>query len=492
MENDALRLATFIDLEQYHKTIQVIKTASLAYRTRCILLKMNCEKEFNELTASHDDLVTRLNNVYLILLERPHQRKKRFVGIVAGVIGIAFGIGNSIQASNLAKDVENMRNYMRDNFNDISETLKIQGQVQVELKKQQNHISGVLAIHQKRIEEIEKRLESLEKFTSELQKRVEEIRMTVIFQGLKLDVLTILGKLRELEQWMLDLKKNVLHAEIFSPQNITDAMMKHTLTAGKFLAPPTLSNFEHITETIVGSAFVVREMKAIFVNLKIPIYQDQKLNLYDIIDVPVIKDKKVLRIANNRDNYCVISEDTNSFDCGSGSHKFTKGKHFYFSTDNTDISLLPTASSRSCIIDIFTQKSLDRCRYKGISQNIEIVKEIDDHKFLFAIRDKTKYNLECDTRHEDGSVSHYNNLDKDEYLKGTGIMYLGPNCKLDTEHFETNLKTSKRVVNSWKDVDVFNFEDLQEDVEEKLKSSRFPKRLDNEKFIINFEDVYQL
>lgn len=495
VENDVFWKTTFIDLEPYHKAIELIKNTSLSYRTKCVKLSLNCDREFNEITVSHDDLVKRLNNVYLILLERPVQRKKRFLGIITGVIGIAFGIGNTIQASNLAKDVESMRNYMKDNFNDLKSLLESQGKAQVELKKQQNFLSGVLDVHEKKIYEVLERIHKLEQTTSELRAEVNVIKMRVIFQDIKIDILEILGKLRELEQWMLDLKKNILHAEIMTPENITDAMNKHKLKTGsRFLAEPTLSNYAHITETIAGSAFIVRELKTIFVNLRIPIYQEQQLNLFQVLEVPFIKNRKAIRIANNRNHYCVISEDTDQYDCINGNHKFTKGKHFYFSVDSTDVSLLPTSKSRLCIMNIFTQKSLEGCRYKAVSPNIEIIKKIDTHKYLFALRDKTKFYLECNRVLEDGRNIHTDNLNKDEYLQSTGIMYLQPGCRFNTEHFESDFKTSNAIVNTWNEYDVYDFSDLQEDLDEQMTRLRSKSRQleSDDKMVINFEDMYQL
>lgn len=493
VEEDSLTVSTFIDLEQYHKAIEVVKNASFLFRTRCVRLKINCEKEYTELMTSHNDLEAKLNSVYGILLRPAAQRKKRFVGIITGLIGIAFGIGNSIQAHNLAKDVESMKIYMRYNFDDIKKALKLQGEFQTELNKQQHHLSGILNVHEKKIIEIEERIGRLEESTSELRKDVEQIRMTVIFQGIKLDVLTILGKLRELEQWMLDLQKNVFHPEIMTPEYITEVMTKHSLISGKFLADPILTNYNYITETIIGSAFVMPDLKKIFVNLKIPIYQEQKLSLYEIIEVPVIKDRKILRIANNYAKYCVITEDTSQYDCNSD-NAFIKGKHFYFSASVTDVSLLSTANSGLCIIDIFIQSSAinETCRYKAVSQNLEIVKEIDTNKFLFAFRDQTKYTLECKTQPEDGSVIHYNNIDKHEYLQDTGILYLGSNCVFTTEMFETRKTTSSKVFNKWEELDVYNFEDLHESIDEIMKKARFPKRLGNEKMKTNFEDMQRL
>ncbi|KAL5288399.1 hypothetical protein ACFFRR_008935 [Megaselia abdita] len=382
-----------------------------------------------------------------------------------------------------------MRNYMKENFNDISKTLKIQGEAQVELKKQQQNLKGILDIHEKSIEEIFTRIAELEKRTTELQQQVNAIRMTVIFQGLKLDVLTILGKLRELEQWILDLKKNVLHSEFMSPEYITDKMMNHTLISERFLGSPTLSNYAHITKTIAGYAFIVKDLKRIFVNVRIPIYQEKKLNLYKVIEVPVMKDKKVLRISNNQNNYCVISEDNDHYDCISGNHKFTEGEDFYFSNDVADLALLPTESSRLCIIDIFTQKTLDRCVYKTVTQNLEIIKEIEDHKYLFAIRDKTKYNLECQIEQKDGEYKH---IGKEGYLQNTGIIYLNPGCNFITDYHETVLQSSNKVVNFWKEKDVFNFTDIQEDLDEKFKNYKTSRRLGMEKLKINFEDLNQL
>lgn len=493
VEEDSLTISTFIDLEQYHKAIEVISNASFLFRTRCVRLKINCHKEYTELTTAHDALEIKLNNIYGILLRPAAQRKKRFIGVITGLIGIAFAIGNTIQANNLAKDVESMRTYMRDNFADITKTLELQGKFQKELKSQQDHLSGVLNIHEKKIVEIEAGILRLESRTSELQQEVEKIRMNVIFQSIKLDVLTILGKLRELENWMLDLQKNVFHPEIMTPEYITDVMTEHKLTSGKYLADPILTNYNYITETIVGSAFVVTDLKKIFVNLKIPIYQQQKLNLYEVVEVPVIKDRNILRIANNQAKYCVISEDTNQYDCKSD-NPFIKGKHFYFTASVTDISLLSTAKSGLCVIDIFVEslRMQETCRYSAVSQNLEIVKEIDSNKFLFAFRDRTKYSLECRAQAEDGNVIHYNNIDKDEYLQDTGILYLGSNCVFTTEMYETRKTTSSKVVNKWEEHDVFNFEDLHDDIDEIIKKARFPKRLGNEKMKINFEDMQRL
>lgn len=482
-------MSAYIDLKPYHKSIELLEKASLSYRTQCVRLKLNCESEYNQIVDSYKDLQTRLNNIYHILLERPVQRKKRFLGIVTGLIGIGFGIGNTIQAKNLAKDVENMRNYMKENFDDIKNLLEKQNAIQVELKNQQNALKGVLEVHETRINEIFTRIEKLEESTNNLQKQIDAIRMRVIFQNMRIDFLEILGKLRELEQWMLDLTKNILHPEIFSPQNITDSMHLHQITSGKFLAPPHLNNFEFIKETIVGSAFIIRDLKTIFINLKIPIYRENNLNLYEVMPMPIIKNKKILRLANVKENFCVLSADKEEYYCTIGNHKFIKGKNKYFVQDNTDISLLPTATATSkCIINILTQRSIDFCRFKVANYNFEIMQEIDTHKYLFAIRDKTPYTNEC--YKEDGTqdISENNFMDTD-YLQGTGLLYLKPNCSFRTETEEHIFKTSGKSINIWHEKDIFNFEDIQEDIENKFKSTRFGKSYDGEITSVNFEDL---
>lgn len=489
VEQNEFRMTTYIQLEPYHKTIELVKNATMAFRVNCVKNGHNCENELSELNSSHDELVTRLNNIYFILLERPVQRRKRFIGLIAGVIGIGFGIGNSVKIKNLAKDVENMKNYMRENFEDIQRLIELQGKAQLELKKQNQHLQGVLDVHEKRIEKIEQRIESLQKTTDNLRQEIEYIKMKVDYQSIKLDALAILGTLRELEQWIIDLTKNSLHPQIFSPQNITDSMINHKLTSGKFLVSPYLNNYEYIKETIAGTAFIVKELRTIFVNLRIPIYQEKKLNLYEIIPMPIIKNRKILKITNIDAKYCAISNDLSEYDCVREQHTFTKGKQFYFSSDNTDISLLPTANSRLCIIDIFTQRSLEHCRYRAVKSNIEIVEEIDTNKFLFAVRDKTRLDYECDRELEDGTIVHTDNIDKNDYLQNTGIMYAGPNCRFNTEGMETVMKTDKKLINTWHQNDYYEF-DLEDENNRIFKNfSRFPKRLDMEKMKINFADL---
>ncbi|KAL5288404.1 hypothetical protein ACFFRR_008938 [Megaselia abdita] len=499
-ETDSFILSSFIRLEPYHQAIDVIQKASTEYKQQCVTLKdnSNCDQDFKEIMASHDDLVKRLDNIYGILQEKPPQRKKRSlqfstfnttqkVGnrkkrfiplILGGVLGGFLFIGNRKRTAQLAKDVENMQKYMDTNFKNIDEALKNQNNILRELTTQQNNLQAKLNVHERKLFDISKRIDNLEKTTSELSNKVDSIQMRVIFQNLKIDVLEILGKLRELEQWMLDLTKNILHPEIVSPESITDGMQSFKLSSGRFLASPNLNNYPLITETMTGSAFI--SLKTIFVNIRIPIYQEDRLNVYKVIKVPMIRPNKILRIANNQDNYCVFSEDKEQYSC-STLNKLIKGKNFYF--DDGEISLLSTKTARGiCIVNIFTESSLDSCRYEEINQNLEIMEEIDTHKYLFAVRDQTSYFYECQE-----SKAIANNYDKDAHLQGTGLLYLKPDCVFEMGSGETYFKTSSEVKNKWDSNDIYQFKYLEDDVDSKFSNFKFSEFVAKEKTKVNFD-----
>ncbi|KAL5288407.1 hypothetical protein ACFFRR_008941 [Megaselia abdita] len=493
VEKDALILTTMISLEPYHQAIDVIKKTSVEYRIHCNKLNMKlaeCDQDYNELDTSNKDLEKRLNNIYQILMERPPQKRRRIAGLigvasaVTGVAGLAFGIYNTVKIKNMEKDIIKMRTHMDEQFSTIKSILDKQSETQIQLIDQQNEMNETLKIHEKKINELLERVGKMEQQAQSISKRIDHADMKIALQNIKLEILKVLGNLREVEQWMIDLTKNSLHPEIRTMQNITDEMMNYKIPHGRFLAPPKLENYNLIRETIAGFAFVMTKEKSIFVNLKIPIYQKEKLNLFEVIDVPVIKDRKILRISNNRDKYCVFSDDREQYDCMTGNHRLTKSRDFYLSDDDSQLSLLPTLKAKShCIIDILTEKSLDNCKFKEIIQNIEIMKEIDTHKYLFAIRDATKYSYNCQNDSNDTN---------DKSLQGTGFVYLKENCNFMTDSGDTVIRTNSVIKNTWKKDDIFNFNELEEEIDDVFKDFKFKNKVETEKTKTNFEILAHL
>uniref|UniRef100_T1GNK5 Uncharacterized protein n=1 Tax=Megaselia scalaris TaxID=36166 RepID=T1GNK5_MEGSC len=345
-------------------------------------IKFKCEQEVSELTLYHKDLIQRLSVVYDFLEEGPSNRSKR--SFFSKIFGRK-------RAKRTQGKIDEMNRFMNSKFRDIENIKAHQNTIKANIEATQNNIKMTININEKNIQGLFKRIEDFNIIKQNLQNNVNKVEMKLIYHSLKMDALDILAKVRDLQQWMIDLSKNSIHPEIAAPEEITDSMQRVILNDKRFLAPPTFTNFYDISETITGFAFSLKKSRTILVNFLIPIYQKEKLNLFEVINVPTIRNDKVLKISNIREKFCVINEAQDQYYCMRNSQNFMKGRNFYFNTDDTSFDLIPTSenSKTSCIINIFKDRSLNNCKYKEIVQNIEVTQKIDSNKYLFAIREKT-------------------------------------------------------------------------------------------------------
>lgn len=159
------------------------------------------------------------------------------------------------------------------------------------------------------------------------------------------------------------------------------------------------------------------------------------------------------------------------------SHNIEKGKNFYFNDDEISLNLVPTFDNRrtDCIINILTEKSLNNCKFQEIVQNIEVMKKIDTNMYLFAVKERTPFTLNCKDTYEEN------------YIENTGIIYLKENCNFATENGETIFRTGREIVNMQKEKDLYKFSESQKQIMVKFNNFKFTEYNDNEKIKVTFD-----
>uniref|UniRef100_T1GNK0 Uncharacterized protein n=1 Tax=Megaselia scalaris TaxID=36166 RepID=T1GNK0_MEGSC len=274
VEKESLTISTAIQLDPFIENLKLFRSTSELFYVQCHRIQdtaLKCEDKFNELKSIHESLLLRLNTIYELLLERSEKRQKRFL-LKLVFTGIVFGVNRFIsyrRAKKMEAHVDSLRRNMETDLNNLQNILNSQTNNLIHLKNQENQFQNTLNIQTKKIDEINNRIDDLYNVSSNLTKTVNKIEISSLYQQIKIDGLVTLEKIRELEQWILDLTINKLNPGIMEPSYIINQMAAYS-TSGKFISPPILKNYHKISETITGSAFILKDRRAIFVNLRIP------------------------------------------------------------------------------------------------------------------------------------------------------------------------------------------------------------------------------
>lgn len=255
----------FINLTKYHKVIDLIGNSTFQYTEHCSTsafrnYKFCSIQKLNELNGYHMDLKNRLNFVYEFLDEKESKRRKR------SLVGRIFGRNKS----KAKKQSNELRNYMNARFKNI-ESLEADRQNKIEvLESTQNRLKMTLSMNEKKIEAINEQIKDLTLISNTLKFNINENKLYSTYNRLKIDVLNTLVMVKELQQWLIDLTKNIINPQLVTPEKVTDEMMNLNLKEGRFLADPTLKNYYDISETISTSAFLIKDIDTIMINFMIP------------------------------------------------------------------------------------------------------------------------------------------------------------------------------------------------------------------------------
>lgn len=216
----------------------------------------------------------------------------------------------------------------------------------------------------------------------------------------------------------------------------------------------------------------------IFISLDINFVDEQAFNLWKLIALPMIKDRNVVTLQNNY-RFMLTSHDT-----------FLATTSAIESLSQNNIlsanHVLRELSSESCLVGIFNgiQSSMEFCNFNSTFDNIEIFQHLGYYRYLFAIRDKTKYTFTCP-----GMV---HNLGDESYIQGTGILTLNEDCTFKTEDTDITAIKADVVIEP---KDKFQFTEIFDRITETLNArsviKKAPILTPLTKITSNFEDLYE-
>lgn len=489
IQTDKFVLTTWIDLSGFHNVSNLMEKVISDCTAKCLeqqeedknnVTNLECYNNsiLNKIRDLKRDISMDLDYLYQTLGKKvgDPKRRKRDLGLTLGYMGMSFGIENKKSLERMSEVVDQIRMISNQNFNVVKTELSDQDKINNVMKEELEGIASEVNIHENRLNLATDKIKSLEDTIESLNNTIQALKLETVFEGLRLDFLEISHRLKEIKQAISDLSANSLHSSIMTPSEIMSRLQTHR-DYKNFLAIPNPTNFPTIAKTMKGQASLDIKRKMVKISIEVPLYNNHN-RLYEIINLPMIRDNKVLYVPNN-DKYCVITENKREFYCKEQNPDYIKINDFYVCDDAKKLSFLPTSKRNKCIINIFRGRSFENCQFKEIPLNIEIFKKLEPNTHLFALRDPTKYKYECMNE-----THSWNNFDRFDSFSGTGVLYMGLGCKFFTK--DSTIDSDKWVPTQDKlKNDVYNF-GLNRQIEQAFGSYVFSKNMPIEKSIVKF------
>lgn len=238
---------------------------------------------------------------------------------------------------------------------------------------------------------------------------------------LESNILSISFKLEDIINSIMFSKVNIIYPAVITPKQLFSELVENyrLLPSSRVLPTSlTLDNINIILNISDVSSYYI-DHKIVFV-IRLPLVTPDEYNLYRCIPFPIPYDKS----------------NPNSFTTIIPSVKFvgiTKDEQYYCKLDslhqcktiyNNYICNIPNSYSTSdnsiCEINLLTRISSNiptSCQTKIFQGKIEIIKNLNNNKWLYVGSDKSKINIQC------------NKSDTSEPISGTSIITLPSECK---------------------------------------------------------------
>lgn len=486
VQNDKFVLTTFIDLNGFHNVSKLMEVAISDCTAKCLEQKQEDKNNVTNLECYNSSILNKIRDLkrdiskdldylYQTLgkkVDDPRRRKRDL-----GAIGMGFGIENHKSLDRISEVVDQIRMISNQNFKVVKSELSNQDKINKVMREELEGIAVKVNIHENRLNLATEKVKDLEETIENLHHSIQALKLETVFEGLRLDFVEISHHLKDIKQAISGLSANSLHSSIITPGEMLWWLQTHR-TYKDFLAVPSPINYPTIAKTMKGEASLDVKTKMIKISIEVPLYDNQN-RLYEIINLPMIRDNRVLYVPNN-DKYCVITENKRQFYCMEQNHDYIKINDFYVCDDAKKLSFLPTSKKNKCIINIFRGRSFENCQFKEIPRNIEIFKKLEANTHLFALRDPTKYKYECMNE-----THSWNNFDRIDSFSGTGVLYMALGCKFYTK--DSTIDSDKWVPMQDKlKNDVYNF-GLDRFIEHAFGSYVFSKNTPVEKSTVALE-----
>lgn len=482
IQNDLFTIFSPIDIGAFSKAEQFINYAITNYTTKCQEIKSDCSI-INEVEKKKKEFSKSLGFLYEQLGKKVDDpRPKRDLGMALGNIGMNFGIENHKAIGHISEEIDKLRRTFSQNFDIIKSEVNRQDEINKILEEKLKEVAKKVHVHENQLNIANGQIDKLAEKVTNLTHQVNNLNLETLFSEIRIIIFEIFDKLTELKQTVTNMQTNTLSSSVISPEGLMRRMQAH-VSNDNFIATPHLNNYPKIAKTVFGDISLDLKSEIIHIFIHVPLYLKTN-RFYEVVNLPIIKDRNILRLGLN-EKYCVLSEDKSKYYCTNKNPMYEQMDDFYFCRDPKEVPFLPTSRRTKCIVNILRSRSFENCSFQEIPQNIEVFQKIEPNTILFAVRDSTKYNFECNNE-----TQSWNNFDRNEYIAGTGVIYLGPGCKFYTEDSNLNSDAFNKFQDKQKR-DLYRF-GMDGKVNQEFKTHSFIADLPKEKVISTFENLKYL
>lgn len=421
-------------------------------KDKCDSFGLDCTTQYFETEKRVKELNERLDRIYELLGER---RQTRFLRRRRR------GFCMFCKTSEHSGAIRDLRATINNNFQNVQNALMNQKNMIETLNSQNKEVKSTLQAHQSQINEAATKINELIKVTDTLNNDIQKNQVMIQFDKLNTELFEIQTKAVELQKTIEDVTvKNFLSPQVMKADDLLDSMMNHS-QKDHFLYTPGIVNYPKILKTSKTLAFVEPATGIISVVVVLPLFSLENIALYEPLTLPIISKNKVVLI-DNKYKYCAISENMEYYNCGKDLDASFQSNGEFYLADDIEFPLYKSVKGDNCLINIFKETSIDNCKFKYMRENVEIFHNLLGNRYLFAVRDKTKYSFEC------GALNNWN---RNDIINGTGFLELEEGCEFSTDNNEVVLKATS--TKTAKNNDKYKFE-LDEILSQKLGNLTLP------------------
>lgn len=438
-----------INVTVFERAAKEYKENALLLKDKCDTLGLDCVDQYFETEKKVKVLNERMDRIYDLLGERRGvlRRKRR-------------GFCMFCKTNDHSGAIQDIRATINSNFYNVQEALINQKNMIETLNNQNKEFKSTIQAHQSQINEAVTKINELINVTQTLDNGIQKNEVVIKFNKLNSDLSEIQIQATELQKIIEDITlRNTLSPQVMKADDLLATMMQYPQNE-HFLYTPIHPNYPKIIKSLQTFAFV--DAQSIIVVVGLPLFSVEEITLYEPLTLPIISNKKVVLI-DNKYKYCAITESMEKYNCGKDLDAVLQSNGEFYLAEQTKFPLYNSLKGDQCLINIFRETSIDKCKFKYLNENIEIFHHLSGNRYIFAVRDKTRYFFECGAS---------NNFARNDVVNGTGLLELDKGCV-----FETNDKQSIcQAVNndSLRNLDKYQFE-LDETLFEKLGNLTLPK-----------------
>lgn len=421
-----------LDISEIETSVNKIIKQSQGLGTICIKHKLECNEIQSEVLKHTSRIDRRLDDIYGLLGIRSNRNRRGLINIVGSGLKGLFGTMDNEDSEYYEKTIRTMQS----NSENLQNSLKSQIVIMKSLNEQNKALHNSYYSHEDKINELVDKLNNLAQHVDKVNKEIivnkyfERIHRQILDKTLALDIETDI-----IQQAIFLLKSNFIHPVILKPSKLIEILEQST-NKHSLLFEPSIENYNYLIEESEVKSYLLG--KKIIIIVEIPLVEERNIELFEIITLPVIKGKNVFTLDINA-NHFLINENREEFGTFLDFKQCKKIKEYYICKN---LVLQSTIRRDNCILNIYMSRSVNDCKFNQIQNDIEIFHALDSNKYLFLVKEETKYNCKCKSE------------EKIDYIQGTGILYLESNCRFST--LETYLSTNNETF-TYVNNDKYNF-----------------------------------